>query len=233
MMKGYRKHIGISKKCLQCKGIIQRVERRRHSPSQWEELKYCGNLCANEARKGTIALWMKGDLNISKRLDVRDKISKALTGVRLSESHKERLKAGWIKRKKSGLGVHNSETREKMRKSAKKGCESISWRGGLTPLYLQIRHDWRSNQWREGVFKRDNYQCVTGGKKHGSKLNADHIKPFSVIVLENKITSLEMAIKCKELWDIKNGRTLCVPCHKETDTFGGRLNIKKSNKITV
>ena len=30
----------------------------------------------------------------------------------------------------------------------------------------------------------------------------------------------EEAIKCNELWDINNGRTLCHPCHRTTDTYG-------------
>ena len=34
--------------------------------------------------------------------------------------------------------------------------------------------------------------------------------------------SREEALECTELWDLENGRTLCVPCHKLTDTYGGR-----------
>lgn len=37
-------------------------------------------------------------------------------------------------------------------------------------------------------------------------LQADHIKPFA--------------------FAIDNGRTLCVACHKTTDTFGGKVNKK-------
>lgn len=75
-----------------------------------------------------------------------------------------------------------------------------------------------NKQWREKVFQRDNYICqhcfVRGGKIH-----ADHIKPFSAILAENKIKTISQAISCKELWDIKNGRTLCIPCHKKTPTY--------------
>lgn len=229
MRKGSRKHIGISKQCLQCFSIIRREERRKHSPKQWEELKYCGGTCAGLARVGISNPWALGDNNSSKRPDVREKISKSLTGVRLSPLHKAALSRGWLKRKARGLGFHSEQTREKMRGSAHHGESNTNWRGGITPLYLQIRHVWRAKQWREAVFKRDDWTCrMCPTPVRGGKLHADHIKPFAAIVSDNKITSLEGAMKCKELWDINNGRALCVLCHRKTETFGGRTKIINS-----
>lgn len=45
---------------------------------------------------------------------------------------------------------------------------------------------------------------------HGKRvdLQADHIKPFAMY---------------PELrFDVDNGRTMCIPCHKLTDTYGGK-----------
>jgi predicted restriction endonuclease len=56
--------------------------------------------------------------------------------------------------------------------------------------------------WRENILRRDNYTCQSCGikKGNGKRIEAHHIKP---------------AIKCPELrFDINNGITLCVSCHK-------------------
>ena len=58
-------------------------------------------------------------------------------------------------------------------------------------------------------------------KKSGIKIEADHFpKQFHKIMKEYNIKVFEQAEQCKELWDIKNGRTLCVPCHKENTFYG-------------
>ena len=78
--------------------------------------------------------------------------------------------------------------------------------------------------WRSKVFERDKYTCVECGRKRkeGDRviIQADHIYPFSKILDDFNITSIEEAISCEKLWDINNGRTLCVDCHKKTDTWG-------------
>ena len=62
--------------------------------------------------------------------------------------------------------------------------------------------------WRLAVFERDKYTCQECGCI-GGKLNADHIKPLSIFP--------ELAL------DLENGQTLCVPCHKKTKTYCGRV----------
>jgi hypothetical protein len=82
-----------------------------------------------------------------------------------------------------------------------------NWQGGKTPEKLKVRNSIKYRDWRTAVFERDNYTCQECGIR-GGILNADHIKPFSLF---------------PELrFDVDNGRTLCVPCHKKTVTYGGR-----------
>ena len=87
-------------------------------------------------------------------------------------------------------------------------CFGLSRRG---PNYGEearlIRDSREYKEWRSAVYKRDNYTCQSCGDL-GVKLHADHIKPFAYF---------------PELrFDLSNGRTLCVPCHTKTPTYGGR-----------
>ena len=113
------------------------------------------------------------------------------------------------------------------------GDKNPNWKNGKTKLSNKIKCLYEYKEWRKKIFERDNYTCVLCGEKSskGSKiiLNADHIKPFSIILEENKILTIKDALKCKELFDTNNGRTLCLNCHKNTETWG--LNPAKSNEI--
>jgi len=97
------------------------------------------------------------------------------------------------------------------------------WKGGITKLNQSVRSLERYDKWRKEVFMRDNFTCTHCGDR--GYLNADHIRPLCILLEENNIKSTEQADKCGVLWDINNGRTLCISCHKETDTYGkGALN---------
>ena len=104
------------------------------------------------------------------------------------------------------------------------GEKNHFWKGGKTKLSQQIRNSAEYSFWRKQIFERDNYTCQQCGSrtKKGDKviIEADHIYPFSKILDDYDITSIEEAISCEKLWDIENGRTLCRDCHKNTETWG-------------
>lgn len=78
---------------------------------------------------------------------------------------------------------------------------------GKTTEAFRLRTSVAYARWRTAVFERDDYTCQECGE-HGGKLNADHIKKFA------DYPGLRLSVD--------NGRTLCEPCHKKTDTFGRR-----------
>lgn len=104
-----------------------------------------------------------------------------------------------------------NEWREKLRQ-AKVGSKHPNWKGGITPISLMIRGSREYKLWRKAVYERDNYTCQICTAR-GVKVHADHIKSFALF------PELRFAID--------NGRTLCVGCHKKTDTFGARTNKRK------
>lgn len=100
------------------------------------------------------------------------------------------------------------------------GERNHNWRGGKSPLRNLLFTTREYKKWRTTIFKRDNWTCQFC-EKRGGYLEADHIKPFALIVKENNIKSVEDAKQCDELWGINNGRTLCRECHIKTFIFLG------------
>ena len=107
---------------------------------------------------------------------------------------------------------HSIETKRKL-SIIRQGEKNPAWSGGLTPLVRRIRHLYQYRQWRSDVFTRDDFTCQDCGKR-GGHLHAHHSsKTFWQIINEYKITTIEQAIACDELWNINNGVTLCKDCH--------------------
>ena len=118
--------------------------------------------------------------------------------------------------------------------SGNKGSKSHWWRGGITPLGQIIKGIAESKQWREAIFKRDNYTCQDCDKR-GGKLHSRHKKAFSKIFreflqeynqfspIEDKEILLRLATKYEPFWEVNNGITLCVDCHREYHKRGGKM----------
>ena len=104
-----------------------------------------------------------------------------------------------------------SEEHKRKISEALRGDKSPHWKGGITPIHRVLRASTRYKQWRKSVFERDGYTCIWCGQR-GGQLNADHIKPIA--------TYPEL------IFELSNGRTLCIDCHKKTDNYAGRGRLK-------
>jgi hypothetical protein len=92
-------------------------------------------------------------------------------------------------------------------------CSRTCHNRGLTALDEKIRKCDQYREWHTQCFERDNYTCQKCGDYTSRNLNVHHIKEFMEILKENNIITLQEAQKCKGLWDINNGITVCIDCH--------------------
>ena len=103
------------------------------------------------------------------------------------------------------------------------GKDSPRWKGGRSSLNEKIRKLPQYQALRAECFHRDKYICQEKGcGATGTYLNADHIKPLSVLIELYGLKTLKDARNCPAIWDLTNLRTLCLPCHTFTETYGGR-----------
>jgi len=148
------------------------------------------------------------------------KISIGGKGLKKSEETKRRMSLAWM-----GHTV-SPEIRKKI-SEAKKG--KVAWNKGI-PMSLEqrkklsiiqgskkgfvenknrlFRKKPEYKKWRLFVFRRDDYTCQMCGIR-GVDLQADHVLPFSLYP--------DMRL------DPLNGQTLCIECHKKTDTYQNNI----------
>lgn len=81
------------------------------------------------------------------------------------------------------------------------GPDHPSWRDDITDEERAMRRDAnRQGEWRQKVYERDGFSCQRCGDDRGGNLQAHHIEAHC----ENK----------EKRWDLDNGVTLCVTCHR-------------------
>lgn len=93
-----------------------------------------------------------------------------------------------------------------------RGSDNNRWNGGITPFLKTLRMLPEMYEWRRKVMERDDYRdCFTGMR--GGDLEVHHIIPFSTLLKEYNIKTVEDALLCKELWNIDNGVTMFKDTH--------------------
>ena len=124
-------------------------------------------------------------------------------------------KASNIKRSKSHKKwCKENPDKVKARSEKVRGENHYRWKGGSTKLNKSIRLMTENRKWQKEVKKRDKNCQHCGSKK---ELEAHHIIPIVMLFEKYKITNRDEARNCPELWDIKNGLTLCRRCHYKLD----------------
>ena len=182
----------------------------------------------SEAHKLAISTANSGKIRseeIRKEMSERNKLNPTMgmlgkkhsekTRKQMSESSKKQWEDGGKER------LISNETKAKLRIKTVLAWKEGRRKKGDGKSHTRIRKAPKSqrnllnkrtlNEWRTLIFKRDDYTCQICGQR-GSELNADHI------ISKWSDTSL--------IYSLGNGRTLCRPCHVNTDTFGNRATLR-------
>ena len=184
-------------------------------------------------------IWSQG---LTKETDPRImKLSLSLKGIKHSEEHKRKISlamkgkrpqnipGGWNKGKRKVYSIiceacgKEFEPRHyhykgrfcslECRPIWNKGQEYLAirgekhwnWKGGITGERRESSGRIEYKNWRRAVFERDNFACQKC-KTRGRYLHAHHIEDWK---------------GHPELrYEISNGATLCVPCHRKTFSGG-------------
>lgn len=202
----------LTKKCIVCGK--EYAKPYHTSVSDWKERKYCSLRCINVGRiPHNKYLVSKKCGNCKNRFQPRAKKNKYCSR-RCARAKQiiplKSLRRGAKKRSGENNSSKRPEVREKLRVMFS-GSNSHFWKGGKTAESKLIRDSLQYRNWRAEVFKRDNFTCQMCGQR-GGKIQADHIKRFADYP--------ELRLK------LSNGRTLCIPCHRQTDTYAGNLKTK-------
>ncbi len=160
----------------------------------------------------------------------RDRVSEGKRGVKFSAEHRANLSKSligrpgyWLGKKRSAEDIEkfrvshlgktpSIETRKRLSESVKKAKAHM--KSADSSEHETIRKSFEYRLWHESVLRRDDWTCVLC-KKRGGKLHVDHIKPFAYYP------------KLRLVRD--NGRTLCVPCHVNTPTWGAGPKKRHAN----
>ncbi len=181
---------------------------------EWKTRRFCSKSCAAKYCK-----------NGKKTIFTRERHYVPPTAIKKGQqlSPKTQFQKGIIPWNKGKKGIMPTPWNKGIEFIAIRGEKHPNWKGGKTGLRQQIRHSFKYKQWRTAIFKRDNWTCCECGRKRkkGDRvvLQVHHKKAFYKIFEDNNIKTLEDAKKCDELWNLENGETLCIACHRQTESY--------------
>ena len=194
--KKYKTSSNNQKVCLDCRSLVCMVCKKNYMPQQYikKGRKTCSMKCRNIyfAQFPNKGVFLKGHIYLPP--DIPYKKLNPKWGVIINCAF---------------CGIEKRIKKYQFKKAKKHYCSfRCSGKGrdqGKQTFWEKFKASKEYKLWRYQVFERDNYTCQSC-EKRGNQLHPDHILPKSIFP--------------EFMLDINNGRTLCVPCHKKTSTYG-------------
>ena len=192
----------LTKICEQCRVTFDKPYYL--SKVNWDKRKYCTMRCSlmNTGIKSGEPLPTEWVAKMRGRPSPKKGVPSQLSG----DKHYN-WKGGNVK-KKYQICKSEFEVIPKRKYTAKfcsQKCKHIAQDNGISTENEKLRKSKQYKEWRQSVFERDDYTCQLCAKR-GGMLHADHIKPFAYCP--------------DDRFDINNGRTLCIKCHRDTPKIG-------------
>ena len=219
------------KKCIQCGEVI--IKKKTVSINEYYKRKFCKSTCQYKWNIENKNIKTKCDycgMTIKRRISAVHKHNFCSTKCSCKYKtlvNNKKVKCAWCgkieNRKLSIKSKKHFCSRKCMGLYMSSFCideNGYGWRGGISSINIKVRALKQNTLWRKAVYERDNYICQICGDNKGGNLNAHHKITIKSIIEEYNIVETIDAIKCKKLWDINNGITLCESCHIKTHKEG-------------
>lgn len=197
-----------------------------------KKIKCCSMTCSGILRRGRPKTPEEKLKNSTAHLGIKRPPFTAEHLLKLSIAHKgkpsyirtDEIRKNMSLAHKGKPGRKWTEEQKEHMRNKMKGSNSPSWKGGKILKKEALRNHSLHKQWHKNVFERDNYTCQGCGKI-GGYLEVHHIVSLADIVepfvhIQDWNEFMDKVWKLPIMTDISNGKTLCIPCHKETDSYG-------------
>ena len=194
---------------------------------------FCSHKCSSDYSIGRKVILHQNTLNYinQKKIDGQNNPNKKCFCGNKKDIYSKTCKLCWIQSLQKGKKFkkcHQCDNEFHIRYQSQKFCSKIcftknaeknylssnnpNWKGGLKFTNQIGRNSKKHNDWIKLVFERDNYECQKCGQI-GHKLNAHHIYPWA-------------KFKDKR-FELENGITLCVKCHRQVHSEKDDALLKK------
>jgi len=176
------------------------------------------HFCSNECRIASRICVCSGEKNGNWKGDIKLKCSQCGEEYNIKRSQKLKEYDNSFCSKEC-FGKWTSEQRT--------GEKHWNWKGGLRPLTKQVRDLYEHHQWYKKILKRDNDTCQECTSTENVQVH--HIIELSKLIKDNKIETIEEALKCEALFNEDNGVALCIQCHAEKHPRQKKLILKRAS----